>query len=132
MWIMYSSYTRLFAPIAMASTRMKDSPANYALETRQNAGVFDNRIHAMRAYASDNKFPDAGIFAGPMPADALSHNPTDVESQLRGIGASDLTRQRPVHAPAPVQRSTVAFFDRMPFVVPDPLVVRTGQRPVIP
>jgi hypothetical protein len=116
----------------MASTSLKNSPANYSLETRQNEAVFGNRIHAMRAYASENAFPDAGIFAGPMPADALSHNPTDIESQLRGIGASDLTRQRPVHAPAPVKRGTVAFFDRMPFVVPDPLVVRTGQRPIIP
>jgi len=116
----------------MSSTRMKNSQHNYNLEYLQNSSVCLNRVSPIRNYAYDNAMPDAGILAGPMPGNAITKNCVDIETQLRGIGSSDLTTQRKQYAPETYNRNNIAFFERPDVILPDPLVIRKGERPIIP
>jgi hypothetical protein len=116
----------------MATTRRKNSAAEYRMELRQNEGICSNRTAGIRTRAHANVFPDAGIFMGRAPMGVVASNTVDLESSLRGIGAADPTQSVPAPAPQMVSRDPVSFFDRMPLIVPAPLVVHTNQRPVIP
>lgn len=116
----------------MSSTRNKNSQHNYNLEYLQSNSICANRISPFRNYAYDNALPDAGILTGHMPGNAITKNYVDIETQLRGIGMSDLTKQREVFVPETYNRKNLAFFERPTMMLPEPLVVRKGERPVIP
>lgn len=116
----------------MSSTRMKNSIHNYALEHTKNISVCENRISPLRNYAYDNALPDAGILTGHMPGNALDVNSVDIESQLRGIGLSDMTTNRKQIKQNTYNRQNIAFFEKPDVFLPEPLVVRKNQRPIIP
>lgn len=116
----------------MSSTRVKNSNTNYGLERIQNTEICKNRVHTIRNYAAGNHMPDAGILTGHMPMNAIASNAIDIETQLRGIGSSDLTTQRPTYTPTNYTRDNISFFERPEVMLPDPLVIQNKQRPIIP
>lgn len=125
----------------MASTRNKNTCGDYYLEGRQNVGIMDNRLYEQRRIAYQTSFPDAGIHVGHMPNTVLSHNAIDLESSLFGIGSTDLTlppnsehssHVREYENPKLKSLPSVAFFERLPVFIPEPLVIETHQRHQIP
>jgi hypothetical protein len=64
-----------------------------------------------------------------MPRQAFSKNSIDIESALFGINSTNLvTPQTPV-APKLTPLPEVAYFERIPLLLPNPLVVENKQRP---
>ena len=116
----------------MASTRDINSKGNYCLEQNQfdrnrNYIAFDNGPSG-RAY--DPAFPELyGL--GNMPADNLSHNSTDIESTLFGIGSSNLVKEIPKIKPDLKTLPVISFFDRPKVVLHKKCDNLTGQRPFI-
>lgn len=115
----------------MSSTRNKNTPGDYlmeqtALNNHYGWGAFENAPQS-RAYTTH--FAGNGLIHGRMGASELSHNSTDIESFLHGIGSTNLVT--PYQPPAPqiktMQSLNVA--DRLPLIMPRSLIVEQHQRP---
>ena len=112
----------------MASTSNKNTQGNYYLEQRR---------HTLgEAYAIDSKMtnccamPNVGITPSSLPRDKLSCNPVEIESMLFGINSTNLVTPRPVTKPRLTKLPEKQFFNRIPLILPSPLVVEKNQRPL--
>jgi len=115
----------------MASTRNKNTKSDYCLEQKQNTEIFVYTEYNNSQYGSAyyNALPTMGITPSHMPGQAFSKNSVDIESALFGINSTNLvTPQAPV-VPDLVKLPEVAYFERLPFILPNPLVVENNQRP---
>ena len=113
----------------MASTRNKNMKNEYCLEQRINSEICKDRTYEQRRTAYTSAIPCAGINVGYMPNNVLSHNATDIESSLYGVGATNLVTDKKEMTPRLKKLPSVSFFDRMQTVIPEPLVIQNGQRP---
>ena len=116
----------------MASTRNINTAGNYALEQKTYAlaeryELYENSQHG-RAY--NDAQPSVGITASHMPRDALSHNPIEIESMLFGINSTNLVNPRPEPRIKAKTLPEKKFFERIPIIMPAPLVVENKQRPL--
>ena len=59
----------------------------------------------------------------------LCNNYVDVESQLRGIGATNLVKPLMKVTPNMQYIQSLNIIDRLPVLIPEPLVVEKYQRP---
>ncbi len=115
----------------MSSTRNKNTPENYCLEQRDYslADNYNHYINSSYGNAHRNAIPCLGITPSHMPRDTLSYNPVEIESYLKGIGSTNLVnKQAPLN---PILKSVpmLSYFDRIPLIMPEPLVIETTQRP---
>lgn len=115
----------------MSSTRNKNTRENYCLEQRDyslasNYTQFENSSYG-RAYS--NAIPCVGITPSHMPRDTLSYNPIEIENYLKGIGSTNLVYNVEPTNPKLKSISSVSYFDRIPLIMPEPLVIETNQRP---
>lgn len=116
----------------MTSTRINNSKGEYNLEQQMNGNMRDNRLYELRSRAQQTSLPDAGIYASHIPNYMLSKNAVDIESQLYGIGSTNLVEEKAEVKPDYIEHPTVSFFDRLPQVLPKPMVCTKDQRPIIP
>lgn len=116
----------------MASTRNRNMENEYCLEQKENKHIMDNRVYVHRTYAFDTRMPCAGINVGYRPNDVLSANATDIESQLYGINSTNLVQKKSPLVPHLKKHQDIAFFERRPVYIPEPLVIENNQRPIIP
>jgi hypothetical protein len=75
--------------------------------------------------------PSLGIMPSHMPLNTLSHNPVDIETYLRGIGSTNLVNAQKEIVPDFKNIDSINFFDRIPMIMPEPLIVHKNQRPLI-
>ncbi len=116
----------------MASTQNKNMPNDYCLEQRMNNYICKDRTSEYRRTAYHNAIPCVGVNVGHMPNYTLSKNATNIESNLYGIGATNLVTPRKDFTPRLKKLPNVAFFKRPELLIPEPLVIENNQRPVIP
>ena len=115
----------------MASTKNKNTKSDYCLEQRNFRGIFNHvtYINAQNGRAYTDAIPDVGYTPSYMPRDSFSQNSVDIESALFGINSTNLvTPQDPV-VPELKQLPYCSFFDRIPLIMPTPLVIEKNQRP---
>ena len=112
----------------MTSTRNRNTPGDYSLEQR--------RYFLAEAYAIDSKLaygcalPNVGMTPSRMPRDKLSGNPVEIESMLFGINSTNLVSPQKETKPQLTKLPERQFFDRIPLILPSPLVVEKNQRPL--
>ena len=116
----------------MASTRNNNTPGNYCLQQRsislaEKYNVYRNSSCG-RAYTT--KLPCMGITPSHMPKDTLSYNPVEIESYLFVINANNLVQPQPPVKPELHTIPEISFFNRLPIIMPKPLVVENKQRPL--
>ena len=116
----------------MASTQNKNMPKEYCLEQQQNTHISDDRTYKLRRTAYTSAIPCVGVNVGGMPNTVLSYNPTNTESNLYGIGATNLVTPNKEFTPRIKKLPNIAFFERPKVILPDPLVIMRNQRPNIP
>lgn len=116
----------------MSSTRFVNSKGEYACEQRRNSNIVTNRLFEQRTVAYDTRDSTFGVFDGHRPNYTLSKNATDIESQLYGIGSTNLVQPRTPAIPRFIRNPEITFFNRPNQFLPDPLVLEKCQRPVIP
>lgn len=117
----------------MSSTRNKNSRENYCLEQR-NYILANNYTHfANSSYGTAYRkaIPCLGITPSHMPMDTLSYNPVEIESYLKGIGSTNLVYNVEPVNPIFKSVSTISYFDKLPLIMPEPLVIENNQRPFI-
>jgi len=119
--------------ILMSSTSNKNTSGNYALEQRMNQKIDNYRtyVHSAAGEAYTNNLPGNGLLPASNARSHLCGNYCDVESQLRGIGSTNLvTPQTPV-TPQFKSIPSLSVMDKLPVLIPEPLVVEKNQRPYL-
>jgi hypothetical protein len=116
----------------MASTRNINTKNNYNLEQRINSNFFNyshyENSSSGRAYSE--AMPCFGIYPSKLSMNTLSNNPIDIESQLRGIGSTNLVMDVEEVKPDLKTLNGISFYERLPLYIPQPLVIEMDQRPL--
>lgn len=114
----------------MASTRNKNTNGNYVVEQRMN--MLSQRYNTNPFYGKTyaDVIPTVGIMPSRMPRDSLSHNPIETESMLFGINSTNLVNPSSQPKNLPKKLPEKAFFDRIPIIMPTPLIIEDNQRPL--
>lgn len=118
----------------MASTRNRNSQEDYALETRR----YQQHVQRMTHYEScgPTRFAGDGLLPGKYFSNTLlAGNATEIESQLYGIGSTNLTKpmqtmlQTAVFSPEVYQLKTLNMVDRPKVIMPESWEPLSHQRP---
>ena len=115
----------------MSSTRNLNTCGNYRLQQDafHLASQYTSYDHGANGSAYAPAIPCVGITPSHMPRNTLSHNPVEIESSLFGINSTNLVDPQPPPMPELKHVSEVSYFERLPLLMPDPLVVEKKQRP---
>lgn len=116
----------------MASTRNKNTKGDYNLEQNINTSINDWNTYefSSRGSAYNQAMPSVGYIPSKMCTCFFSKNGIDIESQLYGIGSSNLVNEKQPVKPQLKEIKTVDFFDRQKLLMPKPLVIENNQRPL--
>ena len=113
----------------MASTRNRNTTSDYKLEQLQNTNHLENNLYINYGRPNNECFPEL-YNPSKLSRDALCNNAIDVETTLRGIGASNMVNPCTPATPSLRTLDFKAFFDRTQAVVmPYPFVKNNYQRP---
>lgn len=113
----------------MSSTRNKNSPGDYLLEQRGHNHIQSYLSCSSYGEPTNVYFAGDGLLMGRIPANHLSNNHCDIETQLFGIGSSNLVTPKQNAMPDIKSVKSLNIIDKTPVILPDPLVVEKNQRP---
>ena len=116
----------------MTSTRNKNSQLNYNLEKSNKEKLLREKLylHSSSGRPITECIPSIGYSPSHLSRDALANNAIDIETQLLGIGSTNL--ETPCQEVIPSLRTLdfKDFFERQQSVVmPYPMIYETNQRP---
>jgi hypothetical protein len=119
--------------IIMASTSNKNTPGNYSHEQKMNKQVDEYRtfINSAAGHAYTNHLPGNGLLPASNARDNLCENYCDIESQLRGIGSTNLVNPQTHVNPKFINMDSLSVMNKTPVFMPEPLVVEKNQRPYL-
>jgi hypothetical protein len=113
----------------MASTRNRNTPGDYNEEHRAFEQAVDYNTYKSYGVPMETMFPGDGFLTGRMSSAVLSNNSSDIESSLFGIGSTNLVQPNPDMVPDIKKLKSASIIDRLPVMIPDPLVIAPNQRP---
>jgi len=113
----------------MTSTTSKNSVGNYQIEQLGFKKQTDHNLYLGRVINEQTYLPGDGLLIGKMPSSTLSNNYTNIESELFGIGSTNLVSTKPFVKPDFKSLKSLSIYDRPITVIPEPLVVEKFQRP---
>ena len=115
----------------MSSTRNKNTPGNYESEQRSinQHAEYLTYIHSQSGKPTETLFPGNGLLQGRVAPTELSRNTCDIESFLYGIGSTNLVNPKTDTTVEINRLKSLNIANRLPLFVPDPLVVRSDERP---
>ena len=108
----------------MASTRNKNSIGDYQHEIRSYTNASNYMTYEQAGKAPTNHFAGDGLLMGRMAAENLSSNACDIESQLFGIGSTNLVNPQKQTQPKFHDVKSLNMIDRLPMVIPEPLLLK--------
>lgn len=119
--------------IIMASTSNKNTPGNYSHEQKMNKQVDEYRtfVNSAAGHAYTNHLPGNGLLPASNARDNLCENYCDIESQLRGIGSTNLVNPQTTVNPKFINMDSLSVMNKTPVFMPEPLVVEKNQRPYL-
>lgn len=117
----------------MASTRNKNTVNDYKLKTLEESQqiAYKSYKHSASGAAHIPALPDFGVGSAcrtlhPGLADDNAH---DIESELFGIGSTNLVQPKKNVVQKSRRIPFYQYYSHVPMVMPDPLYIRTDQRP---
>jgi len=116
----------------MASTRNKNTPGNYSAEQRaliQERNYFTYE-HAPNGRAFSTAYCGDGLLMGRIAHTELSHNATDIETFLLGVGSTNLVEPLAPVTPNLARLDSLTMMNRGQMIMPDPLAMEPFQRPL--
>ena len=115
----------------MASTRNKNNITDYTMEQKQNIDICNYSEYTHSSYGQPNAthFAGDGLIMGRIAAVNLSANNIDIESQLYGIGTSNLVIPKPNVAAKINRIKSLDIIDRPVVYIPPDFVLETSNRP---
>lgn len=116
----------------MASTRNKNTPGDYASEKRSLQQHANYSTYEPYGAPATTLFSGDGLLMGRIaPQGKLAGNACDIESSLFGIGSTNLEHFQTPVVPELYPLQSLSIIDRLPVLVPKPLEVQGGQRPLL-
>lgn len=117
----------------MAATRNKNTIGDYNLQQRDYKLFEQYTLYPNSQYgvAYNTAMPGNGIMPGNISWSELSNNYADIESFLKGIGSTNLTKPRPPPfvPDIKVYHKTANLYETAPTMLPQPLIVPKYERP---
>jgi hypothetical protein len=113
----------------MASTNNKNYAGNYQLEQFQFQKHTDYDFYLGKVVNTKTCLPGNGLLPGRISSMALSKNYTNIESELFGIGSTNLVTPKEKVVPIIINTPTLDIFDSHKILLPTPLIVEKYQRP---
>ena len=115
----------------MASTRNKNTPGNYCLDTKQytDSSIYTTYINSPYGEAFNTQLPGNGLNPAQIPWNKMSNNAPDIESFLFGINSTNLVNPAPCLIPDLVYLPNANIYEKGPTYIPKPLVIENKQRP---
>lgn len=114
----------------MASTRNKNMAAEYAVEKQRYAAYQSYHINPVRNEPPTPYLAGYGLIQQGMHGSFLSHNHVDIESDLFGIGSTNLEK---TYVPPIPQYKSLQSVNIVPIPekapLPESLYIEPGQRP---
>ena len=114
----------------MASTTKKNSLKDYKLEINQHAHLDQYKQYKYQGTNYDPAYPGFAMGLTRMPHTDITNNAIDIESQLRGIGLSNLVNPKPLEQPSYKTMGEFTLVPNEKVILPDPLIVEKYQRPL--
>jgi hypothetical protein len=116
----------------MASTRNKNSRGDYvaeqiALDKERNYFVYQ---HSSSGCPIKTMYAGDGLLMGRMPPMQLSNNFIDIETDLLGVGSTNLVNPLPKIHPDIRSLDTLAIVHRPSVIMPNTLITEPFQRPL--
>ena len=112
----------------MASTRNRNTPGDYAIETA--AYTKQEKFTTKHQSVGEMYFPDNGLLGHKCPSHLLSNNSADVESFLFGIGSTNLVQPKGEVNAEMKTKKFLSIADRTPLIMPETFTVDSHQRPL--
>jgi hypothetical protein len=115
----------------MASTRNRNTPGNYEFEQRINNQHNDYMAFEKSSFygtVPTTYFPGQGLIGMKTAGLNLASNSADIESQLFGIGSTNLVEHRVPVTPDVYQLDSLNVAYKAPVIVPAPFAPRPNQR----
>jgi hypothetical protein len=112
----------------MASTRNNNNRGDYCMQQWSIDKQAAYQTYKDYAVPEQSMFSGDGLVQGRMGSTPLAYNYTDIESDLLGIGSTNLVKPLPALVPHLKTLKSLNIIDRLPVVVPVPLQVACDQR----
>ena len=119
--------------IKMASTRSRNTPGNYTLEQRTNTYQNDYMSFEQSSFygtVPQSYFPGQGLVGMKTAGLNLASNSADIESQLFGIGSTNLVSPNAPIAPDVYSLQSLNVAYKSPVIIPESYVPVPNQRPM--
>lgn len=114
----------------MASTSNKNTPGNYLQEQKAYEHQLQYSTNKEYGVVDPTYRAGKGLIQGRLPDTELAKNPTNIESWLFGIGATNLVNPQPPLVAEVRNIPALSIVDREPpLVMPQDLVIPGDQRP---
>jgi hypothetical protein len=118
----------------MTSTRNKNTQLNYNLEKYNTEKLLRENLylHSSSGRPISECIPSLGYMPSHLSREALASNSIDIESQLRGIGSTNLETPCEVIVPNIINLEFKDFFERQQHIImPYSMVYENNQRPIL-
>lgn len=114
----------------MTSTRNRNTPGDYQLEQNLNACNYTlaTYIHGAYGQGYTRHLPGDGLINAQMHSRDLAENYIDIESQLFGIGSTNLEQALPPVIPMIKKYDSLNIIDKTPMIKPEPFIPLQHQR----
>jgi len=115
----------------MASTRNLNTPGDYKMENQMYENNLNYLIDKNNMYGvpKDTYFAGNGLLMGRIASENLANNYCDIESELFGIGSTNLVDPKPEVKPDIHSFKNLNIMNRVKMVIPEPLKINENQRP---
>jgi hypothetical protein len=115
----------------MSSTRSRNTPGDYKAENNINNNNVDYLINKGYSYGQPmtTYFPGNGLLPGRVASENLSYNNIDIETQLFGIGSTNMVTPKLEQNAEIKSIQSLSIINKIPIIIPEPLVVQKNQRP---
>ena len=114
----------------MSSTSSRNTPGNYQIEQHTFGRYFGlvTAENGAQGRPVTVNLPGNGLLSGKMYSRDLAMNYTDIETQLFGIGSTNLVQPQAPMPPQINQLPSLNIASRIPTLIPDALVVEPHHR----
>lgn len=115
----------------MTSTRNKNTQSDYNLtqQSYKQSREWIDYQHSSNGSAYSIALPSLGFNPSYIPRTEFSHNSVDIESSLFGINLNNLVNPTPFVTPEFKTLPLKEFFQTLPIIMPENLIVPRNQRP---
>jgi hypothetical protein len=116
----------------MASSRNKNSVGNYRQEMIQIEKTRTHTYYTGSVINQITSYPGEGLLGCRNPNLILSNDYTDIETELFGIGSTNLVQPRKPQIYDFKQFKVLDIQERSNIILPQPLIVSKNNRPFFP